>query len=107
MLLPLQEHLVGLMVAQQDQTKLMQLLVAVNASAVLMLLGASGSWAALLVAGSLLALLAWAVGPQLASTLLSSSRRVPGGVLQRGRGVDRQLARGSRSLAAAVDKVRW
>lgn len=91
----------GLLMTQQDSMRTTQLLIAINAAAVLLLLGVSGTWGSLLLATAMLGLLVYSVG---AEVLLGRSRQAglvglsEGGLLRRssvsavGRGLEQSLA---------------
>jgi len=82
-----------------------QLLIAINAAAVLLLLGFTGTWTASLVAAGLLAVLLYTVGPELLRSLRrQQAPHAAGGLLRHssvagGQGLDRQLSRMSRTAA--------
>jgi hypothetical protein len=86
LLLPTQEHLVGLLMAQQDAMRTTQLLIAINAAAVLLLLGYSGTWGPFLLATAMLGLLVYCLGVEV---MVGRSRQaglahLDGGLLRRG-----------------------
>lgn len=106
-----QEHLVGILMSQQDQMRVTQLLIAINAAAVLLLLGFTGTWTASLVAASLLAVLLYTVGPELLRSLRwQQAPHAAGGLLRHssvvgGQGLERQLSRMSRTTAGVPTGV--
>lgn len=77
----------GILMAQQDQMRFTQLLIAINAAAALLLLGFSGTWTAALASASLLLLLLYGFGPDIASRIASRqpqpSSSMGGGLLRR------------------------
>lgn len=106
----LQEHIVGMLMAQQDSARNMQLLVGLNAFALLLLLGFSGGWTATIAAGCILAALLYVLGlgavgwmRQPAAAAEAVSLRCSSVTLARG--TEQPLRKASRSLGGATAAV--
>jgi hypothetical protein len=94
-----QEHLVGILMAQQDSMRNTQLLIALNAFAVLLLLVFSSSWTATVAAGCMMAVLLYVLGPEAVARL----RQPAGGAgLATVRGAEQPLSRASRTLGTTA-----
>jgi hypothetical protein len=113
-LLCMQEHLVGSITAQQDSARCTQLLMAINASAALLLLGCSGGWTAAVAAGCMLSVLLYVSSPAVFGSHKQHLAATAGELLRRSsleavRGHKRQLSQVSRSaggVAAGVGSLR-
>lgn len=107
----LQEHIVGVLMAQQDSARNMQLLVGLNALALLLLLGFSGGWAATFAAGCILAVLLYVLGLEAVGWIIRQPAAVAEAVSLRrssvtlARGPEQPLRRASRSLGGATAAV--
>jgi hypothetical protein len=104
----LQEHIVGVLMAQQDSSRNTQLLVGLNAFALLLLLGFSGGWAATFAAGCLMAVLLYVLGFEAVGWLRQPAAAAEAVSLRRSsvtRGAEQPLRKASRSLAGAPTVV--
>lgn len=109
-LLCMQEHLVVGITAQQDSARCTQLLMAINASAALLLLGCSGGWTAAVAAGCMLSVLLYVLSPAVFGRHKQHTAATAGELLRRSsleavRGHKRQLSQVSRTAGGAAAGV--
>lgn len=86
----------GILMAQQDSIRNTQLLIALNAFAVLLLLAFSSSWTATVAAGCMMAVLLYVLGPEAVARVTQPAAGAAG--VATVRGVEQPLLRASRAV---------